>query len=91
MGTDDVFVEQAEHDAAELGVAIFLEVLESEGAGNDFAAGIGFTLGLFFAGFESLHLGVELIAFFLQDVEAVGGIAARHRSVVIRSDSMMVA
>jgi hypothetical protein len=72
MRTDDVFVEEAEHDAGEFAVAVFLEMLEGEGTGDDFAAGIGLAFGLFVAGFERLQLGVELVAFFLEEFEAVG-------------------
>ncbi len=66
--------------AAELAVAVFLEMFQRERAGDDFAPGIGFAFGLLLAGFERLQLGVELVAFLPQEFEPVGGGLARHRS-----------
>ncbi len=42
------------HDLAELAFAVLFEVLQGEGAGDDFAPGVGFAFGLFGAGVECL-------------------------------------
>jgi Ti-type conjugative transfer relaxase TraA len=42
MRAHDVLVEQAEQDAMEFGVGVFLVMFQCQGAGNDFAPGIGF-------------------------------------------------
>ena len=48
-------------------------MFQSEGAGDNFAPGIGFAFGLLVAGFEGPQLGIELIAFFAESFEPVGG------------------
>jgi len=68
MRPHDVLVEQTEHDAAELAVAIFLEVFQRQYPGDDLAAGIGLAFALLSTGFERLQLGVELIAFLAQEL-----------------------
>ena len=67
MGAHDIFVEEPEDDAMKFGVGIFLVMFQSEGAGDDFAPGIGFALGLLVAGFEGSQLGIELLAFFAEE------------------------
>ena len=52
MRPHDILVEQPEHDAAELAVAVGLEMFERQGAGDNLAPGIGFTLGLLVARLE---------------------------------------
>ena len=52
MGTDDIFVEQAEQGSAELAVAISFEMFQRESASDDLTPGIGFSFGLFVAGLE---------------------------------------
>ena len=81
MRADDILIEQTEHDAAELAVAISLEMFQREGAGDDLAPGIGFSLGLFVAGFQGSQLGVDLVASLAEEGEPIGRASARHRSV----------
>ena len=59
---------------------VLIVMFQSQGAGDDLAPGIGFAFCLLVAGFESSELGVELLAFFAEGFEAIGGRFAGHRS-----------
>ena len=48
-------------------------MLAPKRAEDDFAPGVGFAFGVLVAGFESSQLGVELVAFFAEDFEPIGG------------------
>lgn len=78
MRADDILIEQAEHDAAKLAVAVSLEMFERQSAGDDLASGIGFSFSLFVSGFKGLQLGVDLIASLAEEREPVGRASARH-------------
>ena len=52
----------------EFRVGVLLVMLAPKRAEDDFAPGVGFAFGLLGAGFESSQLGIELVAFFAEDL-----------------------
>jgi hypothetical protein len=56
-----VFVEQPEHDAGELGAGILRCVFESQGPGDDLAAGILGASGFLVLGFQATDCGIGTI------------------------------